>query len=141
MFTSDGIQNCEECIQNNLKSVDCFDNVRAVIFKSKFGRLAPTTTNKNPALKAFNKFKDTKRKKLTAAPPTAKTAGRRGGANEMNKDKKFLKMIHKEFSEHPPTLLEDSISPSHDKKEIEKIDLCISKHSQVSKLKLMYYVS
>ena len=121
-----------------MKSVDCFDNVRAVIFKSKFGRLATTTTNKNPALKAFNKFKDTKRKKLTAAPPTAKTAGRRGGANEMNKDKKFLKMIHKEFSEHPPTLLEDFNSPSHDKKEIEKIDLCISKHSQVSKLKLMY---
>ena len=141
MSTSDGIQNCEECIQNNLKSVDCFDNVRAVIFKSKFGRLASTTTNKNPALKAFNKFKDTKRKKLTAAPPTAKTAGRRGGANEMNKDKKFLKMIHKEFSEHPPTLLEDFNSRSHDKKEIEKIDLCISKHSQVSKLKLMYYVS
>ena len=123
-----------------MKSVDCFDNVRAVIFKSKFGRLAlaPTTTNKNPALKAFNKFKDTKRKKLTAAaaaPPTAKTAGRRGGANELNKDKKFLKMIHKNFSEHPPTLLEDLGSPSHDKKEIEKIDLCIFKHSQVYKLK------
>ena len=53
----------------------------------------------------------------------------------MNKDKKFLKMIHKNFSEHPPTLLEDLGSPSHDKKEIEKIDLCIFKHSQVYKLK------
>ena len=130
MSTSDGIQNCEECIQNNLKSVDCFDNVRAVIFKSKFGRLAPAPSNKNPALRAFNKFKDTNRKKLTAAPST-KTAGRKGGANEMNKDKKFLQMIHKEFSENPSPLTEDCESPSRHKKQIEKIDLCISEHSQV----------
>ena len=129
MSKSDGIQNCEECIQNNLKSVDCFNNVRAVIFKSKFGRLAPAPSSKNPALRAFNKFKDTNQKKLTAA-PSAKTAGRKGGANEMNKDKKFLQMIHKEFSEHPPIILGDLGSPSRDKKQIEKIDLCISEHSQ-----------
>ena len=113
-----------------MKSVDCFDNVRAVIFKSKFGRLAPAPSNKNPALRAFNKFKDTNRKKLTAAPST-KTAGRKGGANEMNKDKKFLQMIHKEFSEHPSPLMEECESPSRHKKQIEKIDLCISEHSQV----------
>ena len=129
MSKSDGIQNCEECIQNNLKSVDCFNNVRAVIFKSKFGRLAPAPSSKNLALRAFNKFKDTNQKKLTAA-PSAKTAGRKGGANEMNKDKKFLQMIHKEFSEHPPSILGDLGSPSRDKKQIEKIDLCISEHSQ-----------
>ena len=129
LSTRDGIQNCEECIQHNLKSVDCFNNVGAVIFKSKFGRLAPSSSNNNPVLRAFNKFKDTNQKKLTAA-PAAKKAVRKGGANEMNKDKKFLQMIHKEFSEHPPSIMEDLGSPSRDRKQIEKIDLCISEHSQ-----------
>ena len=109
--------------------MDCFNNVRAVIFKSKFGRLTPGPSSKNPALRAFNKFKDTNQKKLTQA-PSAKTAGRKGGANEMNKDKKFLQMIRKEFSEHPPSIMGDLGSPSHDSKQIEKIDLCISEHSQ-----------
>ena len=112
-----------------MKSVDCFNNVRAVIFKSKFGRLTPGPSSKNLALRAFNKFKDTNQKKLTQA-PSAKTAGRKGGANEMNKDKKFLQMIRKEFSEHPPSIMGDLGSPSHDRKQIEKIDLCISEHSQ-----------
>ena len=113
-------------------SVDCFDNARAVIFKAKFRRLALSPSNENPALRAFNKFKDTNQKKLIA-PPTSRTAGRKGRSNEMDKDKKFLKMIQREFSENQRihTDMEDFESSSHDQKQIEKIDNSISKHSQV----------
>ena len=92
--------------------------------------LAPNPQSQNPnPNNPINKFKDTNQKKLTQA-PSAKTAGRKGRANEMNKDKKFLQMIRKEFSEHPPSIMGDLGSPSHDRKQIEKIDLCISEHSQ-----------
>ena len=70
----DGVQNCEECISNMLKSETCFENINDYILGQKIGsRIGKLVSGRNqneleasPAVRALNKFKVKKDKKIIA---------------------------------------------------------------------------
>ena len=74
-YSRTGVQNCEECISNMLKSETCFDSINDYILGQKIsGTIKKLVSEKNQdnasqnstALKAFKKFKEEKDKKINA---------------------------------------------------------------------------
>ena len=74
-YSRTGVQNCEECISNMLKSETCFDSINDYILGQKIsGTIKNLVSAKDQdnafqyptALKAFKKFKEKKDKKINA---------------------------------------------------------------------------
>ena len=116
----DGVQNCEECISNMLKSETCFENIHDYILGQKIGsRIGKLVLGKNqndsavpPAVRALKKFKAKKDKKIIAV-NKEKVFGKsdflcvlqdlcflqeKQSQDVMKHDRQFLQMIHKTFS-------------------------------------------